>query len=219
MCYKENIKPVVASSKQGKENKVTAYILAGGKSKRIKTNFSKAFLKLGKMSVVENLIARITPLFKEVILITNDYSAYKHLGLKMVKDLVPKKSSLGGIYTGLKLSSTFHNFFFACDMPFVNTNLVRFFLKNRKGYDVIIPQVKNKLEPLHSIYSKDCIKFIEKQLRENDLKIINFFPEVRVKYIKEAEIKKIDGEFLSFFNINTPADYKIAQKIYKKVKG
>ena len=33
-----------------------------------------------------------------------------------------------------------------------------------------------------------------------------FFDEVRVNYVPEGEITPLDPDYLSFFNVNTPAD-------------
>lgn len=38
------------------------------------------------------------------------------------------------------------------------------------------------------------------------LKISDFYDEVRVSYLEEPEIESLDPDRLSFFNINTPVD-------------
>ena len=51
--------------------------------------------------------------------------------LKVASDIEPGKGPLGGIYTGLKTSTTRLNLVVAGDMPFLNRNLLRQMLKQR----------------------------------------------------------------------------------------
>jgi molybdopterin-guanine dinucleotide biosynthesis protein A len=81
------------------------------------------------------------------------------------------------------------------------------------GQDVVIPRVEGLTEPLHAIYSKRCLQPIARVLAAGDLKIIDFFTEVRVRYVEEQEIKLFDPQCLSFFNINTPADLEKARSL------
>jgi molybdopterin-guanine dinucleotide biosynthesis protein A len=48
-------------------------------------------------------------------------------------------------------------------------------------------------------------------LESGDLRVIGFYPRVRVRYVEEGEIDIFDPEHLSFFNINTPADLRRAK--------
>ncbi|MBI4655770.1 MAG: hypothetical protein HY746_03370 [Elusimicrobia bacterium] len=85
--------------------------------------------------------------------------------------------------------------------------------KSCNGFYVVVPKLKFRYETLHAIYSKDCIGTIETQLKKNNLKITDFFQNVKTKEITADIIKKFDPAFLSFFNINTPFNYRKALKI------
>ena len=82
--------------------------------------------------------------------------------------------------------------------------------------DVVIPRIGGLPEPLHAIYSKQCLQPIERLLAAGGLKIIDFFPEVRVRYVEEQEIKLFDPQCLSFFNVNTPADLEKARSLARR---
>ncbi len=47
----------------------------------------------------------------------------------MHRDILPDKGSLGGIYTALSQASSESVLVLACDMPFVNPDLLRFMIK------------------------------------------------------------------------------------------
>ena len=191
--------------------KMTGIILAGGKNKRIGQN--KSFLKVGNRTIIERVVSTLSKIFNEIIIISNTPEPYRSFGLKIYSDMIPGKNSLGGIYTGLSVSSSQHNFFVACDMPFLNENLIKYMAESINDSDIVIPKTKKGYEPLHAIYSKSCIPFIKKQIDQNQLKIIDFFPYVTVKKIETGEIDICGPEHTAFLNLNTEQDLLDAQAI------
>ena len=105
----------------------------------------------------------------------------------------------------------------ACDTPFIKKTLVKHLIESiDPGYDVILPKTKMGVEPLCAIYSKRCIKFIEKNLEAGRFKVQEMFKKLKVLEISEENLKEKDPALVSFFNINTPDDFKKAQKMVKK---
>ncbi len=207
---------------------MTGIILSGGKNLRF-NQVNKAFLKIGSETIIENIIKKFKLLFNEILIVTNAIEPFKYLNyqlsnysIRIVKDIIPDKGSLGGIYSGLVNSKSEYNFIVACDMPFINIKLVNYLLEHVDGYDIVIPRLNdrslpnNGFETLHAVYCKSCIGHIEKQIRDGNLKIIDFFSEVKVKEITEDIIKQFDLQLLSFFNINTEDDYQKALKIMRQ---
>ena len=95
-------------------NNVTGIILAGGKSTRMGVN--KAFLKIGGCTIIEEIFSKFKNIFSRVIIIANEIERFNFLGAQITPDIIPSKGPLGGIYTGLIKSSSFHNFVTACDV-------------------------------------------------------------------------------------------------------
>ncbi len=187
-------------------NNVTGIILAGGKSTRMGVN--KAFLKIGGCTIIEEIFSKFKNIFSRVIIIANEIERFNFLGAQITPDIIPSKGPLGGIYTGLIKSSSFHNFVTACDMPFLDQDVVEHVLEQSNGYDVVVPEYKGRLEPLRAVYSKNCIIPIENQLRQNNLKITDFFQYVKTKVITDQVIARFDPEGACFVNINTAEDYE-----------
>lgn len=194
---------------------MTGIILAGGKNKRIGKN--KSFIKIGKRTVIDRTFSILSRIFRDIIIITNNPHLYTYLNCKTYPDIIPRKDSLGGIYTGLKVSSSEHNFIFACDMPFLNESLIRYMIGITKNSDIIIPRSKKGFEPLHAIYSKTCITYIEKQIEQNNLRILDIFPYVRVKEIGISEIAEYDSKEIAFLNLNTEEDILKAEAAEKSL--
>ncbi|MHB8172348.1 MAG: molybdenum cofactor guanylyltransferase [Thermincolia bacterium] len=186
-------------------------ILSGGLSTRMGTN--KAFLIINKVSFVERTIIELKHAVEEIIVVTNEPDAYAHLPAKIVTDIIPQKGPLSGIHAGLVTSSHYHNLVVACDMPFFNWKLGRFMLDLAEGYDVVVPQVGDYLEPLHAVYSKNCIKPIEDCLEKDLRKIVSFYSQVNVRYLDGEVINRFISEKNTFFNVNTPIDLDAAKKM------
>jgi len=190
---------------------LTGIILAGGKNSRISIN--KAFIKVGEQTIIERTVQLFNNLFEEVIIVTNHFQDYLHLGIKLSKDIIPEKGALGGLYSGLMNSSNPYNFIVACDMPFIDPAII-IHLQNyayQGNFDVIVPEFNGFIEPLYAFYSKSCIGPIQQHLQLNDLKIRSFYSRVKVKEVPCNKFSTIDR---AFFNINTRADLKVARKFY-----
>ena len=184
--------------------KITGIILAGGKNLRMGKN--KAFLEVNGERIIDRTKKLFLELFDEVLLVTNSLPDYLGLNLRMVADLHPGKGALGGIYTGLFHASHSHAFVAACDMPFLNKDLIRHLIDLSPGYDIVIPKTQDGLQPLHAIYSQKCLPFMEELIQQDNLKIIDFFHRVKKREVPTEEILPLDPNLTSFLNVNTPEE-------------
>ena len=204
----------MGKGKRATRRPISCIVLAGGEGKRLGTD--KAFLQIGGRVLIEGIVEKMARIGDEVIIVTNSPQRYGYLEARVVGDVYPGKGALGGIYSGLRAAHSHHSLVVACDMPFLDLRLLRYMILLSPGQDVVIPRVGELTEPLHAIYSRRCLQPIERVLAGGSLKIIDFFPEVRVRYIEEQEIKLFDPQCLSFFNINTPADLEKARNLAGK---
>ena len=197
---------VMVSGKQ--YDKVSGVALAGGMSRRLGRN--KAVEKIGGESLIERVVGRLSQVSSEMIVVVAEESRAEALDLppwvRTAADIYPGSGSLGGIFTGLSAAKGDYGIVVACDMPFLNTELLGFMLDIAPDYDVVVPRLNGRPEPLHAIYSKSCLEPIEQRLKRNDLKIALFFEEVRVAFVEEDDVDLIDPHHLSFFNVNTQED-------------
>ncbi|WP_408955609.1 molybdenum cofactor guanylyltransferase [Natroniella sp. ANB-PHB2] len=184
---------------------MNAILLAGGESSRFGTN--KALAKLGGQRLIERISRILKKNFDKVYVVVNNKKDYSFLeGVELVKDIIPYQGPLGGLYTGLNYSSAQYNFLLACDMPCINGAYLKFLQEQKRDYDLLISQLGDCLEPLAAVYSKNCLPAIKKRLEMKDLKLTNFFSEVKVKTINEEELKKIVNPEYLFYNVNYQAD-------------
>jgi len=185
---------------------MTVIILAGGKASRM-GGTDKAFLKISKETLIKRQLRLLRKLFKRIIIVTNSPERYVKLkDTKVISDLVQNSGPLGGIFSGLLASGSFYNFVVACDMPFINSALMKYMGDNSRGHDVVVPCINNRYEPLFAIYSKDCLPHIQHLLERRIFKINKFFPHVEVKKIGKKDVLKFGRPEEIFANINTPRD-------------
>ena len=196
---------------------ITSIILAGGRSSRL--GREKLAEVIAGKSLIERAISRLSALSPEILIVISQKQArsslpsYTYPDAKTVVDLYPETGSLIGIYTGLVHSSNFLNLVVACDMPFLNLELLRYMVKMAPGFDVVIPRIGDQMEPLHAVYSRNCIGPMEDLIKQGNLKVTGFFDSVKLRYVGEEELDRFDPEHLSFFNINTEADLKRARTL------
>ena len=175
----------------------------------------KSLLALGEQSLIARTVQRLAPLSDDIVVVTNRQENYAHLALEVrfVPDEQPGAGALMGVYSGLKAAVYDSALAVACDMPFLNVPLLRYMLPRIAGYDVVVPRLGDFLEPLHAIYSKRCLPFMDALLRQGRKQIIAFFDSVEVDYIEADEIAEFDPRHLSFLNVNLPADWQLAQEL------
>ncbi len=190
-------------------------ILGGGRSSRL--GQSKVSLVIEGKSLLQQTVNLLSQLGGDIVLVLAQDQQKPQLSssptVKIANDLYSGKGPLVGIYSGLKASDDEYCVAVACDMPFLNIDLLRYMKGLAPGFDVVIPKIKNELEPLHAIYSKNCLNVIGRMIEENDLIIRHMLNRVKVRYVKESEVNSFDPAHLSWFNINTPDDLQKATEI------
>ena len=203
--------------KKNKERpRLTAIILAGGESSRIGSDQDKAILKLNGKRLIDIVISKLKQVVEDNIIIVGPPE--KHPSCKqVVPDLFNQKGLMVGLYSGLKASTSQYNLVVGCDMPFLKVELLQYIEEKIDSNDIIIPRyAKSYIEPLCAIYSKDCLEIMKRNIEAGILSIRKVFPYLKVKYIEEKEIKSVDPELNSFFNINYKEDFIRAEELIRK---
>ena len=196
---------------------MTAIVLAGGKSLRL--GRSKALEVIGGKSLIERVVERLEPVANQLLIVTSQEQPDLPVTVKaeVLIDVYPGKGPLGGIYTGLVSSRSSQSIVVACDMPFLNTELLRYMIELSGDFDAVVPRLANgMIEPLHAVYSKNCLGIMKIRLENNELGITPFLNQLRVRYIEEAECQRFDPQLLTFFNINRQADLERAIELAAK---
>ncbi len=205
----------------------TGVILCGGRNIRFGGR-DKAFAEIGRVPIVERLLALFSAVFSETIIVTNTPEAYLMIDALVVTDLFPLGSPLVGIHAGLMYAKSPYVFVAACDIPFLKPELLRAVAGQIDGKsDVVVPETAAGRQPLCAVYGKQCLTPLQRILSnvppradsgrapgerrlDRGLKVAALFEQVRVKAVPETILRRADPELISFFNVNTPQEYDLA---------
>ena len=195
-------------------------IQAGGESRRMGEN--KALMLFAGQTLIKRVIERVKPLTDEIIIISNDVESFQFLKLPVVPDHISGQGALSGLYTALSAAKHPYVAVVACDMPFVNPELLKaecILLINEQA-DVVIPQSPNGLEPLHAIYRrKTCLPFVHDALFQGKRRLIGWLEHVTVRVMSRVEVERYSPEFNAFVNLNTPEEFNEAEKLNRRLSS
>jgi len=191
--------------------KFSGVILAGGKSRRMGRD--KNQLILSGETLVARAVRTLTALSDDVILVANTPKLFADLGVRLTSDMIPGGGALSGIHAGLVAAQHELALVVACDMPFLNPDLLHYMASLAPGPAVIVPRWRGELETLHAFYARQCIPVIEPILLRGGGRIVEIYETVDVRYVEPIEIARFDPEGLTFFNVNSPEDWKRAQAL------
>ena len=195
---------------------VSVAILAGGRSRRMGRD--KAFLAVGGRSIIEWILMRVEPLTDDLLISTNSPEKYAQFGWRTVTDIYPDKAALGGIYSVIEAARHDHVLVVACDMPFLQVDLLRYMIDLAPTADAVVPLLDfAQPEMLLAVFNQSCSLAIKSRLLSNRLRIADFLGHVTVRYVERSEVARLDPNFLSFVNINTPEDWQKAQAIAEQL--
>jgi len=180
---------------------ITGVVLAGGESRRMGKN--KALLEIEGRSLIERSLDVLNKVCREVLISSKDSEIYDGLGCPVILDRIKDKGPLGGLYSVLPAAKYDYVFIAACDMPFLNEEVIRFLYREIENYDAVVPQALEVLHPLHAYYHKRIVELVEQNILKERLKIREILKLCRTKYVRLGE------EYArAFINLNTPQDWE-----------
>ena len=186
----------------------SAIILAGGKSSRM--GRPKALLEFDGEPLIVHLVRTLKKIFADTVIVAAPGQELPSVRARLVRDEVPYQGPVGGICYGLKAAAGEFSFVTSCDVAFVNSRLISYLISQISEYDVVVPYWQERFQPLHAVYRKSVLPFLEAQLERGELRPVYLFDKVRTCKIGEDKIRRFDPEGLSFLNMNTPKDYDAA---------
>ena len=180
-------------------------VLAGGLSSRMGRD--KAMLPWGDSDLLHTVLDRLAPVCSELIVISNVPRVIARQGVRVVADQYPQCGPLAGMHAGLLAAEAEYSFITACDMPFLNTAVIAFIAAVAAGYHAAIPFIDGYYNPLHAVYHRHCLTWIEALLVAGDYRVLDFYPNISLRQVSELELRQLDPELKTLCNINTPADF------------
>lgn len=162
----------------GDPNQCAAVVLAGGYSTRFGEQ-EKAVAELDNKPLIRHVVERVAPAVSEVVINCRDEQrdaieqALSGTQYRIAIDPVSDRGPVAGIRTGCRAASRAWTFVTACDMPFVDSQLVyRLFDAIDAGEPVdavevsdgiwetdgFVPQIDGCLQPLAAVYRTSAVE-------------------------------------------------------------
>jgi molybdopterin-guanine dinucleotide biosynthesis protein A len=182
-------------------------ILAGGQNKRFGGN-SKALADIYGIPVFERILKASSA--KQNMIITNsncDKDEFLQSGLlEVYPDLIPGKGPLSGLHSALKHAREEIIVMMPSDLPLMKQETVMYMLQNIKAdADALVPRCNSHTHPVSAIYRRNILKKLEDYLRKTkDFSIYKFLRSIQTQYLDIPQSSSLE---LSFYNMNTEADY------------
>ena len=195
--------------------KIGCAILAGGKSSRMGTD--KALLEFeGKQFITQ--IAEKLSWFDERIIARGENSRFESALERewaVIPDIYPEHGPIGGLHAALSSCESDALFVVTCDMPLIESGLVRELCdlmqetdltgERVDAYDVIVSVGEGgKIHPLCGVYRKSVVPVLEEQIISDQNRVMAALKKLRVKYVTVDS----PASARQLANINTPEDYE-----------
>ena len=198
--------------------KVCGAVLAGGAASRFRGR-PKGLERVGGQRILDYVVSNLRQATGELpLLVANAADAETwYPGLTVVRDVLPQRGSLGGIYTAVTVAQG-PVLLVAWDMPFVPVPLLQALIEGSNGYDAFLPESGGKrgVEPLCAVYGPACGPAIRERLEQEDYRAIGFHDAVRVGTLALEEVGRYGDPALLFYNVNTAEELAEAEAMWQR---
>lgn len=184
-------------------------ILSGGKSSRMGEDKGLKLFR-GK-PLVSYLLNTLSDLKMETFIIAHN-EQYEKFGKQVVKDLIPEKGPLGGIYTALNYAGE-DVLILSVDSPFLTQQNIKTITQQHVPDEMTIAFSGDKMFPLLAIYPF-CMKEKLATLIESEaLRLMQFINNNKFKRV-DLHLSEIEQ-----LNLNAPDDLLLAEKYFEYEKS
>ena len=209
---------------------MTGILLAGEGSSRLGRD--KALEMVGGRTLLQRVVDALAQVSDDIVVVTAPDQPRQripsHPLVRVVHDMHAGRGPAAGLYAGLLASRTQHAWALSCDLPFLNSEVLRFLMGLAHGYDAVVPRVggswRNSREreliaqPLHAVYGQNCIPVLERLLKGR-ASLHGLLERVNTRYVEEDELVDLDPSLHSFLNVNSEEDLALAQGVADRMKA
>lgn len=187
---------------------VSGIILCGGLSRRMGRD--KAWLPWNGATLLSHAVDLLRPVVQEVIVAARADQDLPATDAFVVRDRIPGAGALGGLEAGLAAMRTPYGIAMACDMPWLNVSLLEAMTRMAPAYDLVIPQVSGKYQPLHAVYAKGLQPLVAGLLAQGERRVYALVSRVHARVLDEAFLGTYDPLFRSVRSLDDWKSYQEA---------
>ena len=201
---------------------LTLAVQAGGESRRM--GRSKATVPFLGRPLLERVVARLAPLAAEVLVTTNEPENLGFLSglpcapkVRLVRDVLERRSSLGGLVTTFTEARCELVAVCACDMMFASADLFAYEARLLAGDACLaaaVPVLPEGFEPFHAVYRRDaCLAAARASLEAGQRSVRRALASVPVREVTPAEVERLSPQLRCFTNANTPEELAACEQL------
>ena len=179
---------------------VSGIVLCGGLSRRMGQD--KALLPWNGQTLLGRAVQALQTITEEVIVVARAGQALPAHPGRMVTDRIAGAGPLGGLEAGLAAMGTPYGVVVACDMPWLNSALLKEMTKLAPGFDLVIPYVAGKHQPLHAVYAKSLRSVVTGLLAQGERRIWALMSRVRARVLDESFLRTCDPALRSVMSLD-----------------
>ncbi len=183
---------------------VSGYVLAGGQSSRMGED--KALLSIRGQTLIERAADALASIAGSITIVglRSDHNGRS----SVIADSYPGRGSIVGLYTALADCKTELAAVLACDLPFVDSELLSQLVASIGDQDAAMPrQNDGRLQPLCSVYrAAKCLPIVEKIITSDNWRLQQLGEMLDVTIVEPTGVRWST-------NVNTPDDLRRANEI------
>jgi molybdopterin-guanine dinucleotide biosynthesis protein A len=192
--------------------RVGGIVLCGGQSKRM--GRPKAWLPFGPELMLQRVVRILQEVVAPLVVVAAPEQEVPALpsDVTVVRDDERGRGPLQGLAAGLSALRDRADaaYLSACDVPFLQPNLVRRLIDLLGSDSICVPRVDDYHHPLAAVYRVEVVDAVERLLAAGRLRPVFLFEEVPTRIVAAEELVDVDPTLQSFRNLNTPEDYETA---------
>lgn len=190
-----------------KQERVSAIILAGGRSSRMGRN--KAELIWNGEKLIEHQVHKLRSLGIEDIIISGYPVPVE--GTRFAADKYPLKGPLGGVHAGLLAAANPHCLVMSVDTPLLPEETLSALIDTHiiSSSNITVLAHGDNIEPLMGVYERWLSGIADQILQTDETSVRVLFRRVGISRFR------YDGDEALLCDCNTPAEFDFAQKYLK----
>lgn len=191
-----------------------AIILAGGRSARMGRD--KMALPIGNTTLLERVVAELRRAFSPIIVVAAREADQPSVidatacNVILIRDETAYQGPVDALRAGLGAGPGDHAFVASCDLPLVSAEVALKLCAMLDDQDAVIARVGGRLQMLHAVYRRRCLGALDAMAARGERRLHAIVDQIRARIVEEDEMRLIDPQLESFFNVNTPEDYRAA---------
>jgi molybdopterin-guanine dinucleotide biosynthesis protein A len=213
---------------------VFGFVQAGGGSTRFGAD--KALVQFEGKTLLARTVELVASVCGETKIVAPP-GKYGDVTVSILADRWPGQGPLGGILTALQHISEqreiptrtqveergigSYALILSCDMPFLTHEWLAYLCDRavRGTAQVIVPQSENGLEPLCACWRTDSVSTVQTAFETGVRKVTEAMKRLPMEVLDESAWKRFDTDGRLFWNMNTPAEYEEARRVFEERGG